>query len=704
MNCTLFKINPIPSLIFDIQTLEILEVNGAAVDHYKYKRNEFLKLTLEDITAADVCYMSSIRKALKKKKGDTYLGIFAMQTKEGTILKMEINGHKVDFKDRQCFLMVCQEVKKNREKESTRSQNERRLSTLMQGSFDLVGVIDTKGFYTYMSPSSAAITGIAAEDFIGKDAFGYIHPDDIQHTLDSLKEVLTQERVVVAPYRAKNHNDEWCWVETVLKNMLDDPAINGIVVNSRDITESFKAKEHLIEISERLYLATTSAKMGIWDWDVINDNLTWDNKMYALYGLKEEDFTGAVSAWQHGLHPEDAARSTQELKDSLKGAREFNTEFRVIWPDRTVRYLEAHAVVTRDKEGRAVRMIGSNVDVTDRKKAEENILKANERFEKVTQATKDAIWDWDIANDTFYRSDAFKTFLGEDTSRLFSPTAFGGDHLYVHDREMIIQSIDKALADPLATKWINDYSVSDKHGKIHYLNDRGIIIRDKDGKALRMVGAMSNITGQKQSEQENKFKANLLKTVSEAAIATDLDGVVNYWNKAAETIFGWTAEEAIGKYVNQLTLSDVIKEQGEQIMAKLRRGETWFGEFEALRKDGSTVLVRVSNAPVYDDTNNLVGMVGISSDITQEAKNKKLLKQYTHQLERTNKKLKEIAWTQSHEVRAPLSRIMGIINLIELEGGAIDQLDFWLEQLKISTQEMDAIVRNIVDEAQLLDS
>ncbi len=123
----------------------------------------------------------------------------------------------------------------------------------------------------------------------------------------------------------------------------------------------------------RLALATKSARIGIWDWDVVNNVLVWDSRMYELYGIHEHDFSGAYDAWQAGLHPEDRTAGEAGINDALNGFREFDIEFRVLWPSGEVRHIEAHASVHRASDGHATRMVGANWDITQRKLAEREI-------------------------------------------------------------------------------------------------------------------------------------------------------------------------------------------------------------------------------------------------------------------------------------------------------------------------------------------
>ena len=131
------------------------------------------------------------------------------------------------------------------------------------------------------------------------------------------------------------------------------------------------------DVSERLELAVSVAEVGIWDWDVINNCFTWDAAMCKLYGIKLDKFSGAYEAWKAGLHPEDLEEAHEVMQRALRGEREFNPEFRVVWPDGTVRWIKANALIQRDSEGRPLRMTGTNWDITANKLAVHTADEAN---------------------------------------------------------------------------------------------------------------------------------------------------------------------------------------------------------------------------------------------------------------------------------------------------------------------------------------
>jgi diguanylate cyclase (GGDEF)-like protein/PAS domain S-box-containing protein len=167
-------------------------------------------------------------------------------------------------------------------------------------------------------------------------------------------------------------------------------AQQGILVLATivDITERKRAQEDLIANERRLQLAAAAGGVGIWDWDIIKDELIWDESMYSLYGLSRTDFNGAYDAWIRTLHPDDRTFTEGEIQAALRGEREYGPEFRIVRPDGMIRVMKATSQTIRDESGAPVRMIGTNIDVTEQKQAEQEILNLNAELElKVIERT-----------------------------------------------------------------------------------------------------------------------------------------------------------------------------------------------------------------------------------------------------------------------------------------------------------------------------
>ena len=222
-----------------------------------------------------------------------------------------------------------------------------------------------------------------------KDAFGDVNPDQLL-----IRMAIQTSLIFVGVFFILGLTARYL----VLQTRLEDSKIKERDVGDKnrqleiEITERKRAEEALIESEYRLSLATRAGGVGVWDYDIVNNSLLWDDQMCLLYGVEKENFGGAYEAWQAGVHPDDVARGDAEIQMAIRGEKEFDTEFRVVWPDGTIRNIRALAVVHRDESGKPLHMIGTNWDITAQKQAEEELLKTNRQLEAANaQANEMAI-------------------------------------------------------------------------------------------------------------------------------------------------------------------------------------------------------------------------------------------------------------------------------------------------------------------------
>jgi PAS domain S-box-containing protein len=154
-------------------------------------------------------------------------------------------------------------------------------------------------------------------------------------------------------------------------------------------------------------------------------------------------------------------------------------------------------------------------------------------------------------------------------------------------------------------------------GAYLWILSRALPLRDAENRIVKWFGTNTDISERKQAEEKTRFQAHLLNSVGQAIIATDLQGVVIYWNHFAEVLYGWTSSEVIGRNIVDLNTPQASKQQANEIMARLRAGEGWSGEFLVQRRDGTTFPSLTMIQPVYDTAGVLDGIVGISTDISE---------------------------------------------------------------------------------------
>jgi signal transduction histidine kinase len=153
-----------------------------------------------------------------------------------------------------------------------------------------------------------------------------------------------------------------------------------------DITERRAGEVALREVRDRLELATRAGGVGVWDWDVKGNLLTWDDQMFALYGVKRDQFGGAYADWRSGVCADDIEQADLSVQMALSGESDFDTEFRVRWPDGTIRNIRSIATVKFATDGKPLRMVGTNWDITRLKQAGQAMQQARIAAEQLANS------------------------------------------------------------------------------------------------------------------------------------------------------------------------------------------------------------------------------------------------------------------------------------------------------------------------------
>ena len=270
------------------------------------------------------------------------------------------------------------------------------------------------------------------------------------------------------------------------------------------------------------------------------------------------------------------------------------------------------------------KVVISHQNITERKIAEKNFIDTSielqntlAKLNKILDSSSDIICTINADGEFVNVSAASQQVLGYTPEELIGIKFM--NLVYEDDVEITSKAAEKIFRNAQIPIFENRYV--HKNGKIVPL----LWSVNWDKKLRLMYCVAKDVTERKKSDKENKFKANLLNTIGQAAIATDLNGVVNYWNRAAEHIYGWTKKEALGKHIVELTTSETTSEQAMELIEELKKKGKWSGEFKVQKKDGTNFPALITNSPIYDENNIFSGMIGISSDNTEQKKLELLL-------------------------------------------------------------------------------
>ena len=308
-------------------------------------------------------------------------------------------------------------------KEEALRESEDRYRDLVEHSQDLICTHDLKGRLRSVNAWAVTVSGYSREEMLRTDMRELIAPE-VRDQFDGYLEKIEKEGTAHGLLLIRTRGGErriWEYNNTLRTEGVTEPMVRGM---ARDITERMRAKKALEETTRRLQLAATSGGLGIWDWDIPSDALHWDDRMFELYGISRDTSLKGMELWQKSIHPDDFLAAMEASKAAVRGEREFDTEFRVVHPDGTVRSLQANAIVIRGADGKALRMIGINRDITAQRSLEEQ-FRQSQKMEAVGRLAGGIAHDFNNLltvitgySDLLLSQIGGKTALGEEVAEI----------------------------------------------------------------------------------------------------------------------------------------------------------------------------------------------------------------------------------------------------------------------------------------------
>ena len=369
-------------------------------------------------------------------------------------------------------------------------KSEKRFRLLVENSLDIISLIDRDGNLIYISPSIERLTGFTEKDMIGHSGFDLIHPDDVEGGKKFREKLLSMPGVADhSSFRLKHRNGDYIWVEGTVTNMLENKNVRAFVLNYHDITERKKAEEEIQKSEKRFRSLIENAQ------DIISLSDRDGNRFYISPSIEkitgytvEESINRSVFDI---VHPDDIERSKSQRQTFLAapGVKK-PLSFRFKKKDGGVVWMEGTVVNMLDDENvRAV--VGNYHDVTEKKMNEERIRVTTERFEILSKATHDTVWDWDLETDKIYWNDEICTMFNYDPSDITA----GRDwkmHIHPEDFRRVTRKIIYYINNR-QQNWQDEYRFRCADGSYKYVFNRGFILYNSAG-PYRIIGAMQDVT------------------------------------------------------------------------------------------------------------------------------------------------------------------------------------------------------------------
>ncbi|MCF0069841.1 PAS domain-containing protein [Dyadobacter sp. CY261] len=322
------------------------------------------------------------------------------------------------------------------------------------------------------------------------------------------------------------------------------------------------------------------------------------------------------------------------------------------------------------------------------------LRRSHERYEYVNMATNDAIYDWDLLLDHIEWGDGFFRVFGDESDKSLYPLSRWARRVHPADWESVAESLETQLADPQQQKWSADYRFKKVDGIYAYVEEIGYIRRDERGKAVRMIGVLRDMTKIRQEEQELKLLVSVITNTNDAVLIAESDprdvtGLrILYVNAAFTRITGYAPIDVVGKSPALLKGFSPARNDFDKLKDAIYHLEPLKGTTMRYTGEDNECFINLALLPVTDALGVHTHWIAIGHDVTDRLR-------YISEIEERNHKLQEIAWMQSHVIRAPLARLMGLIDLIRNYPHSETEQTELLDHVLTSAYALDEIIRDI---------
>jgi PAS domain S-box-containing protein len=532
-----------------------------------------------------------------------------------------------------------------------------------------------------VNQTASDIYGFSQEEFVGKRREELVVVDDVYLDLIATRRKAGFAQGVVTGIRKDGSHFPMGFSSKTFWDAQSERFLNTSVV--MDLTEQWKEEQQ-----KKLILESILDYFYVLNW---NYEFTYLNQAsLALFQVTEKELIGKNIFEVFPILKEDHFfENLEKCRTSMQPVnfQYFSIPYQ-IWLEETF---------YPSPEG--ISVFFKNID--DKKRAEKDLEESNERFYRVTQATFDAIWDTDLLGSKTHWGEGFYKLFGYKPEELQSANQTFEDYLHPEDKHISSEDFQNALKGK-TQNWYAEYRFRRKDGSYAFVQDKAIITRDENGMAIRVTGAMHDISRQKQEEQRLKLLESAITHASDAVFILEaniwqpLESGIIFCNRAFTKLYGFEKEEVLGKSIGFLKGRNTEEDKWEKLGFALNHYKPI--EFETLlyKKNQEERWVLTNGIPVTNDKGQFSYWVFVQKDTTErkraELEREQLVKELTH----SNKELKQFSYIVSHNLRSPLSNLVAISSLLDSKNPGNPTNTELIEGFKTSTQHLSSTLEDLL--------
>lgn len=550
--------------------------------------------------------------------------------------------------------------------EIKRKQLELELNKMFNFAPDLIVVLGLDGYLKKVNPAACQLLGYTQEELCAKPYLNFIHPEHRDNYTKQFEKLLNTKLSYYFENRNLTKSGKIKWLAWNAIYVSED---NNVYAVAKDITDK-KELENLLKEANEL------ARIGGWEVDLQNNTVFWSDITKEIHEVAQDYSPNMQTGMSFYKKGRDRTKITEYVEKTINEGNSWDDEFQIITAKGNHRWVrnigEAEFV-----NGVCIRMYGSFQDITEGKLVAEKIKESEARLAASQSVAKVGSWETDLINFDVIWSDETCRIFGVDNN--LTQTTHENFLKFVHPDDK--EKVDKAFVASYTSGSINsiEHRIISADGVIKEVEERWFFKIDENGKPIRALGTIQDITARKRADQELKNTEErrklIMNSALDAIICIDKDGMITFWNPQAEQIFGWSENEVMGKLLSSIIIPEKFRamhDNGMKTYLKTGKGAALnvLLELSAIRRNGTEFPVELTVLPILQDEDEFfcAFIRDITLRITHENELLKLnedLNKQKIELITSNKELEQFAYVASHDLQEPLRMVTSFLTLLE---------------------------------------
>jgi PAS domain S-box-containing protein len=608
-----------------------------------------------------------------------------MRTRSGKIVMVLFSMELIDMETGPMIMSTASDITDRVESERKLRESQRHLHTLINSTSDQIWLVN---------PSLALVMGNHAfYEAVHKARGGDIRPGDpvlhpgfsepTRQKWEALYRRAFQGNTFTTESSDSDITNANIHIELTLNPVYDEQRnVIGVGCFCRDITLRKQAEQKLREANERYRIVSMATNDATLEWDMINDTLVWNQRLYTIFGYNEDEIVPNNRWWFGKIHPDDSERILGDLEKTIaQKESNWSSTYRIQCADGSYKYVFGRGHISYSG-GKPIRMLETIQDIDNLMKATDEIRNLSLVASKtdslvlITDAQERIEW----VNESFIKTTGYT--LGEIAGKKSEDFLVGPET----DRFALERMRRNLAAGIPVSEEVLNYT---KDGRKFWLKKNINPVFNNQGAVIKFISVETDISIHKEYEKNITAIARELSVLIENANAIifgfDRNGYVNEWNKVAVSATGFTKSEALEKKVTRFLIEPENHEKGRQMMDIVLKGNpVSLLEFPIVNRNGDRHILLLSATPRRNASGEIVGVLVVGQDITELTQYRKSLeekvKERTQELKTALEKEKELVTLKSrfasmvsHEFRTPLSTIRLAANYIRRYRDRLDQ-------------------------------